>query len=259
MGGSVDGGGGARPDRGLVVGAAKGSAYPLDGEGDDGVRGSDADGAPVRGRVVGAEKGSADRDGDDPPKGAPGGDGAPNGFGDDTDDDTPANGLPVGDGAPNGFGDDTDDDAPENGLTAGEGAPNGFGDDFEDAPANGLPVGDGAPNGPPDRGGPPKGVPDGGTPKGVPVEGEGPGVGATGTRATVPVVGGAIGGANGSAAARRTTFCAPHLGHCARTPRSEMSASSMMKAALQASQSIRMRQPYRRGQTDATGGLGESP
>ena len=55
MGGSVDGGGGARPDRGLVVGAAKGSAYPLDGEGDDGVRGSDADGAPVRGRVVGAE------------------------------------------------------------------------------------------------------------------------------------------------------------------------------------------------------------
>jgi hypothetical protein len=37
-----------------------------------------------------------------------------------------------------------------------------------------------------------------------------------------------------------TTRWWPHLGHCARTPRSLMSPSSMVKAALHWSQSIRM-------------------
>ncbi len=220
----------AAPAKGLPVGEGPPNGFANDGAAP--AKGLPVGDGPPKDWPAGGPPNGVAVDDEGPPNGLTGGGGGPpNGFGDDE----PPNGLPGGGGGPpNGFG----DDEPPNGLPGGGGGPpNGFGDD---EPPNGLPGG-GPPKGLPGGDGAPSGPAGDGAPKGLPGGTVGRGVGATGAAA-----------ANGSVAGRRMTFWAPHLGHCARTPRSEISASSMTKAAVQASQSIRMIQPYRRGQTDAT-------
>jgi hypothetical protein len=143
--------------------------------------------------------------------------------------------------------------ASENGLLGAggaTGAANGLGDDDSGAPnapplpkggANGLPPPPGAANGlAPAAGGASGDVDDG---EGISDDSDGiidddVGVSDDGI-AGDGIVDDGIAGAG--ATVFRTTFCSPQRGHWARTPRSPMSASSIVNATPHFSQSIRMR------------------